>query len=141
MERRPEVGLDSYDRLFPNQDTLPQGGFGNLIALPLQKRSRELGNSVFLDGAFQPHSDQWTFLSTIRRIDRASVEEIVSGAERRGCVIDVRVAAPVEDNDAAPWAESPSGPRKKTTLSGPLPQQIELILGNQVYIAKDQTSP
>ena len=38
MERRPDIGLDSYDRFFPNQDTLPQGGFGNLIALPLQKQ-------------------------------------------------------------------------------------------------------
>lgn len=49
MERRPDIGLDSYDRFFPNQDTLPQGGFGNLIALPLRKQPRELGNSVFLD--------------------------------------------------------------------------------------------
>ena len=49
MEGRPDIGLDSYDRLFPNQDTLPQGGFGNLIALPLQKRARDQGNSVFLD--------------------------------------------------------------------------------------------
>ena len=49
MERRPDVGLDSYDRLFPNQDTLPRGGFGNLIALPLQKRPRDCGNSVFID--------------------------------------------------------------------------------------------
>ena len=57
MERRPEVGLDSYDRLFPNQDTLPVGGFGNLIALPLQRRFRELGNSVFLDERFAPHTD------------------------------------------------------------------------------------
>ncbi len=43
MERRPDVGLQSYDRFFPNQDTLPKGGFGNLIALPLQKQPRELG--------------------------------------------------------------------------------------------------
>ena len=35
MDRRPDIGLDSYDRFFPNQDTLPNGGFGNLIALPL----------------------------------------------------------------------------------------------------------
>lgn len=47
MENRHEIGLDSYDRLFPNQDTMPKGGFGNLIALPLQKRPREQGNSVF----------------------------------------------------------------------------------------------
>jgi len=54
MEARPEVGFDSYDRLFPNQDTLPLGGFGNLIALPLQKQAREHGNSVFLDQQFCP---------------------------------------------------------------------------------------
>ncbi len=49
MERRPDIGFDSYDRFFPNQDTLPHGGFGNLIALPLQKHARGDGNSVFLD--------------------------------------------------------------------------------------------
>jgi hypothetical protein len=58
MENRHEIGLDSYDRLFPSQDTLPKGGFGNLIALPLQKHPREHGNSVFLDEVFQPHVDQ-----------------------------------------------------------------------------------
>ncbi len=84
MERRPGIGLDSYDRFFPNQDTLPQGGFGNLIALPLQKRPRELGNSVFLDDRHLPHADQWAFLSSIRKIDRASVERIVSEAEKTG---------------------------------------------------------
>jgi hypothetical protein len=61
MERRPDVGLDSYDRLFPSQDTTPQGGFGNLIALPLQKDPRGQGNSVFLDGDFAPCVDQWAF--------------------------------------------------------------------------------
>jgi hypothetical protein len=49
MEERPDIGLDSYDRLFPNQDTMPHGGFGNLIALPLQRRARDHANSVFLD--------------------------------------------------------------------------------------------
>ena len=68
MERRPDIGLDSYDRFFPNQDTLPQGGFGNLIALPLQKHPRELGNSVFLDERFEPIPDQWGFLSSVRKI-------------------------------------------------------------------------
>ena len=63
MEYRPEIGLDSYDRFFPNQDTLPQGGFGNLIALPLQKEPRKKGNSVFVDEQFEPHADQWAFLS------------------------------------------------------------------------------
>ncbi len=54
MEKRHQIGLKSYDRLFPSQDTMPKGGFGNLIALPLQKAPREKGNSVFLDSDFQP---------------------------------------------------------------------------------------
>src|SRR2546429_5718662 len=66
MERRPEVGLDSYDRLFPNQDTLPVGGFGNLIALPLQRRFPELGNSVFLGERFAPPTPPMGVLSFIR---------------------------------------------------------------------------
>src|ERR1700716_1568743 len=77
MERRPDIGLHSYDRFFPNQDTLPKGGFGNLIALPLQKQPRELGNSVFLDENFAPYADQWAFLSSIPRIDRSAAERIV----------------------------------------------------------------
>ena len=59
MERRHQIGLDSYDRFFPNQDTMPKGGFGNLIALPLQKASRDQGNSVFLDERLEPFADQW----------------------------------------------------------------------------------
>src|SRR5690606_25087879 len=68
MEDRPDIGLGSYDRLFPNQDTLPQGGFGNLIALPLQKRARDQGHSVFLDDDLTPWPDQWAFLSSIRKV-------------------------------------------------------------------------
>jgi len=68
MEKRHEVGLDSYDRLFPSQDTMPKDGFGKLIALPLQKLPRDQGNTVFLDELFQPHVDQWRFLETIERI-------------------------------------------------------------------------
>ena len=69
MEQRPEIGLHSYDRLFPNQDTLPKGGFGNLIALPLQKQARRNGNTVFLDEQFAPYTDQWAFLASVRRIE------------------------------------------------------------------------
>ena len=49
MNHWPEIGFRSYDRLFPSQDTMPIGGFGNLIALPLQRRAREKGNSIFVD--------------------------------------------------------------------------------------------
>ena len=64
----PAMALASYDRFFPNQDVLPAGGFGNLIALPLQETPRKAGNSVFLDEEFRPHPDQWRFLSALKRI-------------------------------------------------------------------------
>jgi len=140
MERRPGIGLDSYDRFFPNQDTLPQGGFGNLIALPLQKEPRELGNSVFLDERFEPYAGQWAFLSTICRIGRPTIDEIVSTAERKSRIVGVRFAA-AEDDNAAPWAAPPSRRRKEPRLEEALPDCLELILGNQIYIAKDQLSP
>ncbi len=70
MEDRPDIGLDSYDRLFPNQDTLPQGGFGNLIALPLQRGPRDQGNSVFVDDDLVPWADQWAFLAGVRELGR-----------------------------------------------------------------------
>jgi len=68
MEKRHEIGLDSYDRLFPSQDTMPKGGFGNLIALPLQKGPRDQGNSVFLNELFEPHTNQWKFLESVQRV-------------------------------------------------------------------------
>ena len=89
MERRPEVGFGSYDRLFPNQDTLPKGGFGNLIALPLQKRARQWGNTVFIDEQFKPYADQWSILAALRRVGRAQVEALVRDAEAKGRVIGV----------------------------------------------------
>jgi len=49
MEKLPGTGFASYDRLFPNQDTMPVGGLENLIALPLQHSARRVGNSVSLD--------------------------------------------------------------------------------------------
>ena len=77
MERRPDIGLDSYDRLFPNQDTMPQGGFGNLIALPLQRAARKQDNTLFLDSDLVPWVDQWAFLSSLRKIGRPKIERIV----------------------------------------------------------------
>ncbi len=84
MERRHQVGLDSYDRFFPNQDTMSKGGFGNLIALPLQFAPRKAGNSVFIDSDFRVLPDQWQFLSTIRRLNADTAEEIVAAAQRKG---------------------------------------------------------
>ncbi|HEX4794837.1 MAG TPA: DEAD/DEAH box helicase family protein [Humisphaera sp.] len=142
MERRPEMGLDSYDRFFPNQDTLPHGGFGNLIALPLQKRARDLGNSLFVDEVLKPYPDQWEFLSTVRKIDRHEVEDVVRAAEAKGHVVGIRFA-PEDDevNQSAPWMQPPSRHRKTPVISGPLPEVIEIVLGNEIYIPKDDLPP
>ncbi len=141
MERRPEVGLDSYDRFFPNQDTLPQGGFGNLIALPLQKRPRELGNSVFLDERFNPYPDQWGFLSSIRKMGSQEVQEVVRLAEDKGRIIGAGVALDTEEDEAAPWMAPPSRQRREAPIPGPLPETLELTLGNQIYIPKEPLPP
>jgi superfamily II DNA or RNA helicase len=140
MEHRPGIGLDSYDRLFPNQDTLPQGGFGNLIALPLQKGPREHGNSVFLDDCEVPHPDQWAFLSSIKKIDRACVERVVAEAEKRGRVVGVRLA-PADEDAVTPWTAPLSRRRAEPPLGGPLPDRLELVLADQIYIAKDPLPP
>jgi hypothetical protein len=140
MERRPDIGLRSYDRFFPNQDTLPMGGFGNLIALPLQKRPRESGNSIFLDQDFVPYPDQWAFLSTIQQISLSAVETIVSEAEVADRIVGVRHALS-EENESAPWSLPPSRRRKERPITGPLPANLELVLSDEIYIAKDVLSP
>ena len=84
MERRHHLGLDSYDRIFPNQDTLPKGGFGNLIALPLQWMPRQNGNSMFVDDDLRPYPDQWQLLLSVRRVGADQAECIVNDATRKG---------------------------------------------------------
>jgi len=139
MEGRPDIGLDSYDRLFPNQETLPQGGFGNLIALPLQKRARDQGNSVFLDEDLNPWQDQWAFLAGMRRVARFRIEAIVQDAERRGRVVGVRL--PPEEDDGTPWTLPPSRRRQDPPLGGDPRQTIELVLSNQIYVPKEGLHP
>jgi hypothetical protein len=75
---RPSMGLEAFDRFFPNQDALPSGGFGNLIALPLAKEPRQAGNTLFVDEAFDPMPDQWAYLASLRRLSLQEVLEIVS---------------------------------------------------------------
>lgn len=137
MESRPEIGLNSYDRFFPNQDTLPKGGFGNLIALPLQRKPKERGNSVFVNEEFIPYPDQWAFLSLTRRMSRAEIEAIVNEAERRGRVVGVRMVIPDELDDE-PWTARPSRRRKEPPITGQLPERSTLVLENQIYIDKEE---
>jgi hypothetical protein len=69
--------LDTYDRFFPNQDTIPKGGFGNLMALPLQKERRAHGFTEFVDESLCPYPDQWKLLSEIHRIGKEEITAIL----------------------------------------------------------------
>ena len=135
MNRRPEIGFKSYDRLFPSQDSMPSGGFGNLIALPLQRHAREKGNSVFVDDELRPHDDQWAYLSTLQRLSPAEVTAIISKAEAEmpGGLIGVRL--PVDDENAdEPWKMTPSRRRQGPAIKEPVPEQINVVLADQVYV-------
>ena len=140
MERQPEIGLDSYDRFFPSQDTLPKGGFGNLIALPLQRKPRDSGNSVFVDEDLFPYQDQWAFLSSVQRMSCNQVEITVGNAEKQGELTGVRIPVTAE-NDDRPWVSPPSRKQKEIPILGPLPESIELVLSNQIYVPKSDLTP
>ncbi len=84
MARRHQLSMTSYDRLFPNQDTMPRGGFGNLIALSLQHEPVQKGNTLFVDKDWKAYTDQWAYLASVRRLEGAVVDTLVTEASRRG---------------------------------------------------------
>lgn len=142
MESRHQVGLDSYDRFFPNQDTMHKGGFGNLIALPLQMIPRKSGNSVFIDSGFQPYPDQWRFLSMMRRMTLWATEQLISDAQRNGNVIGVQISLVDDEDQSDPWTLSPSRKRLDQSIEEPLPPCIQIVRANSLYIEKKgQPSP
>jgi superfamily II DNA or RNA helicase len=141
MARRHQLGMDSYDRLFPNQDTMPRGGFGNLIALPFQEKPRKLGHTLFLDDGLKPWADQGAFLASLPRLTPELVEGIAREASRTGQVVGVRPAVPLDEEDAAPWTRLPSGRRRTRRISGPLPSEIRVVLAQRLFVAKAGVPP
>jgi superfamily II DNA or RNA helicase len=140
MAARHELSMESYDRLFPSQDTMPRGGFGNLIALPLQHGPRQEGNSVFLDGTMKAYPDgqQWSVLASARRIAASTVERIAAEATHTGTIVGVRTAGvPDEEEDLAPWARPPSGTPRMRRIPGPMPARVSAVLAQRLFIAKD----
>jgi superfamily II DNA or RNA helicase len=97
---RPTMSLNAYDRLFPNQDAMPKGGFGNLIALPLAGEPRKTGNTVFLDDNLEPFPDQWAFLAAVHRIGREDLDRIL------GQIAPMPALMPVGNDDIAFALES-----------------------------------
>ena len=84
MELNSRLSFRSYDRMFPNQDTMPNGGFGNLVALPLQGKARKNGNSLFVDNDFLSFSDQWAYLSLVKKYHRSKLRIVYIGCVKTG---------------------------------------------------------
>jgi len=128
MNRRHEIHFKSYDRLFPSQDTISKGGFGNLIALPFQKSARKNNNSEFVNESFESYGDQWAFLSSIRKIseDRIGtlISELCHGHELGVLKID-------EEETERPW-ETHHVSLKKSDF----PKQIDIVKANMLFIPK-----
>lgn len=140
MESRPEIGFESYDRLFPSQDTMPAGGFGNLIALPLQRRARDQGNTVFVDADLKPYTDQWAFLASLQRVDPGTLYRLLDDADARGGVLGVRV--PVEDEKSeTPWRAPPSRRSNPKPIDEPLPRSVRIVLADEVYVDRSELPP
>jgi len=130
--RTRQLKLASYDRLFPNQDTMPKGGFGNLIALPLQKKPRENGCSVFVDAGLRPYPDQWDFLASIQPMPAHDIEPTILRATSGVHPLDVTFID--EEDLKEPWKRSATASKR---LTGVMPASLTVTLGNLIYFEKE----
>src|SRR3990170_1189265 len=136
MSSRHQLSMSSYDRLFPNQDTVPSGGFGNLIALPLQHKPRKEGNTVFVDDHFEPYSDQWNYLATIPRLSPETVQAIADEARRIDRVIGVPLAISADEDESKPWTRPPSRKPAAFPIKRPLPAEVRAVLSQRLFVEK-----
>jgi len=128
MGERHQISFKSYDRLFPNQDTMPDGGFGNLIALPLQKKARDNGNAVFITDDFNPYPDQWQFLSGIQRLNEKDLTLYITKLARGN---DLGVLKE-ETSESKPWEREQSVCLKAKDF----PETVKMIKSGMLYVEK-----
>ncbi|MBR9910813.1 MAG: DEAD/DEAH box helicase family protein [Gammaproteobacteria bacterium] len=126
MDIHPGISFESYDRLFPNQDIMPEGGFGNLIALPLQHQARQLGNSQFVDTSLTPYPDQWAFLSDLQRLSAFDVKRLLK------LLAPQQFEAP---ENSLPWEQ---GIERKNEKIADCPKKLAVTLANHIYIKLDE---
>ncbi len=130
MEKRHELRFQSYDRLFPSQDTMPKGGFGNLIALPFQGQAQKNGNSLFVDERFQPYPDQWAFLSARPKISELELTKLLASQRCSGDT------GPLADSGKEkPW-EKPRKSEHSITRQD-FSVSVSLALADQLYVEKE----
>ncbi len=132
MEKRHTIPFKSYDRLFPNQDTMPKGGFGNLIALPLQKSAREKNNTLFVNAKFDPYDDQWKFLCDVRKLTE---KELASFTGKLCKGNELGILKDEDESVIKPW-------RKKTIKihQQDLPETVEIVKSGMLYVGKSGLS-
>jgi hypothetical protein len=129
MDRRHEIKFKSYDRLFPSQDTMPKGGLGNLIALPLQKVAREKSNSEFINDNFRSYSDQWRFLSSVQRISENRLEDLLSVLSHGNELGDLKI----DEEEEKPWETQHP---KKILEKDDFPDRLEIVKANMLFVPK-----
>lgn len=125
MERNVKLTFQSYDRLFPNQDYLPEGGLGNLVALPLQGQARKLGNSVFVDEDFVAFKEQWSYLQQIVKITENKVDTLL---QKKGILTEMGDLSTT--SDSTPWKI----PEVQLVTRYDFPRSLTIIRSNQIYV-------
>ena len=123
MNKDARLSFNSYDRFFPNQDTLPEGGLGNLVALPLQGEARRDGNCVFVNEEFQPYTDQWDFLLNIQKIDEPRITDII--LKHNSSIGEL-----TKSSESKPWET----PKPTTIEETDFTSSITIIRANMLYI-------
>lgn len=126
------ITFEAFDRMLPAQSTIPEGGFGNLIALPFQGKAQRKGNSVFVDEQFEPFSDQWLYLSHIQLIPRVTVHSLIDS-------INNRPHGTAAANTTAPHSQRP---RKRLPLTPrDFPSSLPVTQADMLYILEKSLSP
>ena len=124
MTRNGQMSFNSYDRFFPNQDYLPEGGFGNLVALPLQGQARRKENSVFVDNDFLVYKNQWAFLYNLKKIQESTIDQLLRlhSQEELG-----KLSMSSENK---PWVT----PLPQNITQEDFHAKVEIIKANKLYI-------
>ncbi|MDR2368393.1 MAG: DUF1653 domain-containing protein [Deltaproteobacteria bacterium] len=133
MDKRHKLPFKTYDRMIPTQDTLPKGGFGNLIALPLQKMPRKEGNSAFVDENFMVYPDQWNYLQNIKKYTLEEIESLIGRLAPAGELGSLHRVK----EDEKPWEAKKPEPK----LSGSdFPEAVNIVRANVLYVDKSGIS-
>ena len=137
MSVRHEIQFSSYDRMFPNQDFMPKGGFGNLIALPLQGGARKKSNSEFVDESFNSYPDQWAYLASVKKVSSEEVNEWLTKLCIGNGLGELENTNADEEDSIKPWESKK--PESKLE-SKDFPKQLTIVEANHLYIPKQEVS-